>query len=172
MNKIAHYLNFMGKAQAYGLTKEAADDLYKEAGVQSALVQAAREAGRRLAAQGNPLRARSLQRDVGLMLGQRAFAQKYNTDALAAQVKRLFAGHAARSKAVKAVSGNDPLRVTGSLSAYPSTMSDVFRLLGRGNPYTSATSFRGLYPATLGRRSVFNDLRAALGRPLRDDLGY
>ena len=162
----------MDRAQAYGLTKEAADDLYKEAGVTSTLVQAARAAGRRLASQGDPLGARSLQRNVGLMLGQRAFAHKYNTDALGAQIKKLYAAHAARSKFISRLPPGGPLRDTGSLISHPHALENAHRALIYGNQRLPDASFRELYPHVVGRRAVFNDLRAALGRPMRDNFGY
>lgn len=73
MNKIAHYLNFMGKAQAYGLTKEAADDLYKEAGGMPAFMQAMGRGLRsqRQFASSNPLTAMMRQQYSRQLLGRR-----------------------------------------------------------------------------------------------------
>ena len=76
MNKIAHYLNFMGKARAYGLTKEAAHDLYKEAGVVSLLTSSldkARQAN--VGRQFGDLTNATMDRNVLRLLTSRAAAQ-------------------------------------------------------------------------------------------------
>ena len=39
MNKVAHYNGFVGRCQQYGLTKQAADMLYKQAGAADAAVK-------------------------------------------------------------------------------------------------------------------------------------
>ena len=159
----------MDRAQAYGLTKDAADDLYKEAGIMSAFSGAGRAMCRLTRAAGKPIGARDFRAATGRLLGQRAFARRYNTDSCLARLQELHSAHTARANALANPLSLYDSHLAGWGGASPDAMRGAFRAIG-GDSAFSSTSFRNLYPAQWLRGKIFGSVSRNLGKAPRGGL--